>query len=148
MEGLGTTIDVILVNGVLNEGDTIVVCGMNGPITTTIRALLTPQPMKEMRVKGSYVHHKTIQAAQGVKICAQDLDKAIAGSSLFVLRSGDDIQAIEVSSSKLLMLVVLGRSHGRLGRDEKASGHCGTWCVGSGIYIGLLGSALRVFETV
>lgn len=28
VEGHGTTIDVILVNGVLHEGDQIVVCGM------------------------------------------------------------------------------------------------------------------------
>ena len=42
IEGLGTTIDVILVNGVLNVGDTIVISGFNGPIVTTIRALLTP----------------------------------------------------------------------------------------------------------
>jgi translation initiation factor 5B len=57
IEGLGTTIDVILVNGVLKVGDTIVISGFNGPIVTTIRALLTPQPMKEMRVKGEYIHH-------------------------------------------------------------------------------------------
>ncbi len=44
VEGLGTTIDVILVNGVLNEGDTIVVCGLTGPIVTTIRALLSRRP--------------------------------------------------------------------------------------------------------
>jgi translation initiation factor 5B len=42
IEGLGTTIDIILVNGVLNVGDTIVISGFNGPIVTTIRALLTP----------------------------------------------------------------------------------------------------------
>ncbi|XXG46355.1 hypothetical protein AAC387_Pa02g1221 [Persea americana] len=51
IEGLGTTIDVVLVNGVLHEGDQIVFCGMQGPIVTTIRALLTPHPMKELRVK-------------------------------------------------------------------------------------------------
>lgn len=28
IEGHGTTIDVVLVNGVLHEGDQIVVCGM------------------------------------------------------------------------------------------------------------------------
>ncbi|KAJ8617830.1 hypothetical protein MRB53_014016 [Persea americana] len=51
IEGLGTTIDVVLVNGVLHEGDQVVFCGMQGPIVTTIRALLTPHPMKELRVK-------------------------------------------------------------------------------------------------
>ncbi|RYG41073.1 GTP-binding protein, partial [archaeon] len=57
IDGLGTTLDVVLVNGELKEGDTIVVCGMDGPIVTQIRALLTPPPMREMRVKSDYVHH-------------------------------------------------------------------------------------------
>lgn len=57
IEGLGTTIDVVLTNGLLKVGDTIVISGMNGPIVTTIRALLTPYPMKEMRIKGEYIHH-------------------------------------------------------------------------------------------
>jgi len=57
IEGLGTTIDVILVNGLLKVGDTIVISGLNGPIVANIRALLTPQPMKELRVKGEYIHH-------------------------------------------------------------------------------------------
>ena len=95
VEGLGTTIDVILVNGTLNEGDRIVVCGMNGPIVTTIRGLLTPQPLKEMRVKGTYQHHKQIKAAQGVKIIGKDLDNAVAGSSLFVVGPNDDIEQIK-----------------------------------------------------
>ena len=41
IEGHGTTIDVVLVNGLLKVGDTIVLAGMNGPIVTNIRALLT-----------------------------------------------------------------------------------------------------------
>jgi len=32
IEGHGTTIDVVLVNGVLKVGDTIVISGLNGPI--------------------------------------------------------------------------------------------------------------------
>lgn len=34
IEGLGTTIDVTLVNGILKVQDTIVVQGLNGPIVT------------------------------------------------------------------------------------------------------------------
>ncbi|RUS32151.1 hypothetical protein BC938DRAFT_476142 [Jimgerdemannia flammicorona] len=90
IEGLGTTIDVVLVNGWLHEGDRIVLCGLNGPIVTTIRALLTPQPMKELRIKSAYVHHKSVKAALGIKITAQDLEKAIAGSRLLVVGPDDD----------------------------------------------------------
>ena len=54
IEGLGTTIDVVLVNGMLHEGDQIVVCGLNGPIVTNIRSLLTPHPLK-VRLYGDSV---------------------------------------------------------------------------------------------
>merc|ERR1719482_1947812 len=95
IEGFGTTIDVLLVNGELRNGDTIVVCGMNGAIVTTIRALLTPQPMKEMRVKGSYKHHKKIKGSMGVKIAAPMLDEALAGTTLLVADEDDDMEELE-----------------------------------------------------
>ncbi|GJP72381.1 hypothetical protein CLOP_g3120, partial [Closterium sp. NIES-67] len=94
IEGLGTTIDVVLVNGVLHEGDQIVVCGLQGPIVTTIRALLTPHPMKELRVKGSYQHHKELRAAQGIKITAQGLEHAVAGTQLYVVGAEDDVDEL------------------------------------------------------
>ncbi|KAB2603546.1 eukaryotic translation initiation factor 5B-like [Pyrus ussuriensis x Pyrus communis] len=95
IEGLGTTIDVVLVNGVLHEGDQIVVCGMQGPIVATIRSLLTPHPMKELRVKGAYLHHSEIKAAQGIKISAQGLEHAIAGTALHVVGPHDDLDEIK-----------------------------------------------------
>ena len=88
--GFGTTIDVVLVNGTLHEGDKIVVCGLAGAIVTTIRALLTPHPMKEMRIKGDYHHHTSIRAAMGVKIAANDLEQAVPGTPLLVCKPGDD----------------------------------------------------------
>ena len=87
IEGLGTTIDVILVNGVLYDSDTIVVCGLNGAIVAQVRTLLTPQPMRELRVKSAYQHHKIIKGAQGIKIAAPGLEEAIAGSGLMVCRN-------------------------------------------------------------
>jgi len=95
IEGIGTTIDIVLVNGIITDNDTIVVAGMNGPIVTPIRALLTPQPLKEMRVKGEYVHHKQLKAAMGVKIAATNLEEAIAGTQLFCLREGDDVEELK-----------------------------------------------------
>lgn len=58
IEGLGATIDCILIDGMLKQGDYVIILGFNGPIKTKIRALLTPHPMKEMRVKGEYLHHE------------------------------------------------------------------------------------------
>eukprot|EP00743_Colponemidia_sp_Colp-15_P013138 GILK01015161.1.p1 GENE.GILK01015161.1~~GILK01015161.1.p1 ORF type:complete len:592 (-),score=81.54 GILK01015161.1:60-1715(-) len=98
IDGIGTTIDTVLVNGELFEGDNIVVAGINGPIRTQIRALLTPQPMKELRVKGDYIHHKSILAAIGVKIVANDLEGAIPGTQLKVISDGmkpEDIKKLE-----------------------------------------------------
>lgn len=68
----------------------VVICGLQGPIVTTVRSLLTPHPMKELRVKNTYIHHKEIKAAQGIKISAPNLENAVAGTQLFVVGKEDD----------------------------------------------------------
>ena len=97
--GLGTTIDVVLINGTIHDSDTLVVCGIHGPIVTPIRALLTPKPMKELRIKSEYDRHKTIKAAMGIKISAQNLDGAIAGTNVMVYRKkdGDNLEEMKAT---------------------------------------------------
>ncbi|XP_075056257.1 eukaryotic translation initiation factor 5B isoform X2 [Mixophyes fleayi] len=94
LPGMGTTIDVILINGRLKEGDTVIVPGVEGPIVTQIRGLLLPPPMKELRVKNQYEKHKEVLAAQGVKILGKDLEKALAGLPLLVAHKEDEIPVL------------------------------------------------------
>lgn len=93
--GLGTTIDVILVNGCLREGDTIVIAGQEGPIVTQIRSLLMPQPLKELRVKNPYIEYKVVEGAQGVKISGKDLEKAVAGLPLLIASNHTKIDSLK-----------------------------------------------------
>lgn len=94
-EGFGYTLDVILIDGKLSKNDKIVLCGMNGPIVTTIKTLLTPHPLKEIRVKtNQYQRHPMIRAAMGVKIVAPDLQHALAGTELYVVGPNDEEEDI------------------------------------------------------
>jgi translation initiation factor 5B len=95
IEGFGMTIDVILSNGILREGDRIILCGVEGAIKTNIRALLTPAPLRELRLKSAYVHNKEVKAALGVKISGPGLEGAIAGSRLLVVGPDDDESDLE-----------------------------------------------------
>ena len=46
-------------------------------------------------MKGSYLHHKEIKAAQGVKIAAQGLESAVAGTQMFVVGPGDNEELLK-----------------------------------------------------
>ncbi|KAJ0009539.1 hypothetical protein NQD34_001241 [Periophthalmus magnuspinnatus] len=94
LPGMGTTIDVILINGRLREGETIIVPGVEGPIVTQIRGLLLPPPLKELRVKNQYEKHKEVCTSQGVKILGKDLEKALAGLPLLVAHRDDEIPVL------------------------------------------------------
>ncbi|XP_025270568.1 eukaryotic translation initiation factor 5B isoform X1 [Camponotus floridanus] len=102
LPGLGTTIDCILVNGILKEGDTVIIAGTDGPIVTQIRSLLMPQPLKELRVKSAYIEHREVKAAQGIKIAAKDLEKAIAGLNLQVAQKPDEVDVLKEEIAKEL----------------------------------------------
>jgi translation initiation factor 5B len=83
-KGLGTTIDVILYDGTLKKGDTIVVGSLGKPIQTKIRALLKPRPLTEIKSEERFEQVPFVTAAIGVKISAPGLEGALAGSPVRV----------------------------------------------------------------
>ena len=99
-ESIGTTIDVILVNGTLHTGDKIVVGGLFGPIRTTVKIILMPHPMKEMRVRCEFDRYDEISGAIGVKLFCPDLENALAGSPLYVYHTEEEAQKFEREISK------------------------------------------------
>lgn len=95
IDGLGMTVDVLVVNGYLREGDRAVFCTLDGPIVTEIRGLLTPPPSREMRVKSEYIHHKEIKGALGVKVIGNGLEKVMAGTPVMVIGPDDEEEDIK-----------------------------------------------------
>ncbi|MCW4027215.1 MAG: translation initiation factor IF-2, partial [Candidatus Bathyarchaeota archaeon] len=86
--GLGVTVNVITYDGVLRRGDRIILGGKSGPIVTSVRALLLPKPLDEIRdPRDRFSSVKQVSAAAGVKIAAPNLDDALAGAPLYVVPS-------------------------------------------------------------
>jgi translation initiation factor 5B len=82
-KGLGKTIDVIIYDGKLKVGDTIVIAGLSQPIVTKVKALFEPVPLAEMRDKHSnFKSVKEVVAATGVKISANEIDDVVSGMPL------------------------------------------------------------------
>jgi translation initiation factor 5B len=89
--GLGTTIDVIIYNGILNKGDTIVVGGKDGAIITKVRGLVQPRPLVETgESRDKFIHVDQVSAAAGVKVIAPELDRAVAGAPLIAVETDED----------------------------------------------------------
>ncbi len=90
--GLGVTVNAIIYDGVLRKDDTIVLGGKNGPIVTTVRALLLPKPLDEIRdPRDKFSSVEEVSAAAGVKIAAPNLEDALAGSPLYVASSKEKL---------------------------------------------------------
>lgn len=49
--------------------------------------------MREMRIKGEYIHHQSIHGSMGIKISANGLENAIAGSELFRANNEEEVES-------------------------------------------------------
>jgi len=89
--GLGLTLNTIIYDGTLKKDDLIVVGGKDKPVVTTLRAILVPKPLDEIRdPRDRFSSVESVYAAAGVKIVASGLEGALAGAPLYVVPPGED----------------------------------------------------------
>jgi translation initiation factor 5B len=89
--GLGPSANIILIDGVLKQGDRVVVAKRDNAIVTKVKALLLPKPLDEMRdPRDKFRPVDNVVAAAGLKITSPELDGVLAGSPLYVLKDGED----------------------------------------------------------
>jgi translation initiation factor 5B len=97
--GLGTTIDVILYDGCVSRGDILVIGGRE-VIVTKVKALLKPEPLKEMRVERVFQTIDKASAACGVKISSPELGGVIAGSPVRFVKDERDAETAKADITK------------------------------------------------
>jgi len=93
-KGLGITIDVILYDGFIRKNDFLVIGGKE-IIVTKVKALLKPEPLKEMRMEKIFKPIEEVHAAAGVKISANDLENVVAGSPIRSVRNEKEIENVK-----------------------------------------------------
>jgi len=102
VQGFGYILDVIISDGRLMKGDLIILCGIQGPIITIIRDLLTPVKLQDLRVKADYKSFQKMKASCGVRISTHDsVEKAIPGSELLLIRNSKDDGEIKFTSIRV-----------------------------------------------
>jgi translation initiation factor 5B len=94
--GLGPSANIILLDGTLHQGDSIVVGKRDGAIATKIKALLLPKPLDGMRdPRDKFKPVSEVIAAAGLKITSPDLEGVLAGSPLYVYERKKGEQELE-----------------------------------------------------
>jgi len=107
VKGLGKTVDAIIYEGMLREGDTIVIGGIGKPIVSKARALLKPAPLQEMRVKGKFINVSEVKAASGVKISGPDFNEVIPGMPLSACWDESRLGELKDEMQKQISMVLI-----------------------------------------
>jgi len=91
VRGFGKTIDVIIYDGKVKQGDYLVIGGEK-PLVAKIKALLRPPILKELRVEKKFENVKEVNAAAGIKISAPGLENVISGSPIIFVSDESQIE--------------------------------------------------------
>jgi translation initiation factor 5B len=102
--GLGPSANIILLDGVLHQGDSIVIGKRDGAVSTRIKALLLPKPLDEMRdPRDKFKQVNEVIAAAGLKITSPDLEGVLAGSPVYVYNNSQKKSKDELDHLKSLV---------------------------------------------
>jgi len=108
--GFGKTMDVIVYDGSLKKGDTIVVGSIGEPIVTKVRGLFEPVFKRGQKCKFKAVND--VSAAIGVKILAPDLGNAVAGMPVMSCDAKDINKVKKEISAEVGQVIIETESKG------------------------------------
>jgi len=91
--GLGKTIDVIIYDGILSKNDFLIIGGKT-PMITRIKAMLIPEPLRDIRTEKKFITVDECHAACGVKIAAPNLEGVVAGAPLRSSKTMEEAEKI------------------------------------------------------
>ncbi len=84
--GMGKTADVIIYEGTIKVGDTVVVGTLEGSIVTRVKGLFQPMPLDEMRApRKKFRTVSGVEGAAGVKVVLQEAESIVAGAPIQVV---------------------------------------------------------------
>jgi translation initiation factor 5B len=111
--GLGETANVILLEGKLRTGDSVVLGKKEGAIATRIKAIFLPKPLDEMRdPRDKFVSVEAISAAAGVKIVTPDLEGVLAGSPILAVDEASLESAKASVESEIKQVMIESETNG------------------------------------
>ncbi len=91
--GLGTTANMILIDGQMKKGDSVIVAKRDSVIVTKPKAMLLPKPLDEMRdPRDKFKPVNQVEAAAGIKIASPDLEGVLPGSTVYVTSDESEIE--------------------------------------------------------
>lgn len=97
--GLGTTLDTIVYDGILRKGDGFVVGGYESPIVSKVKSILVPgNTSKGASTDERFTEISEAPAAMGVKVVANDVESAVAGSPLIAFKDSPESAISQVKA--------------------------------------------------
>ncbi len=91
--GLGQTANIILIDGSIKKGDSIVVAKRDSVVVIKPKTILLPKPLDEMRdPRDKFKPVEKVDAAAGLKIASPDCEGVLPGSTLYVASTEEDVK--------------------------------------------------------